>query len=70
MHDSKPINSLRPCIFGMDIFVSLEQDQHKGIDVFRALSALAEGILLSNVYTEACAKVCSQVFHDFTFKSL
>lgn len=34
-----------------------------------ALSGLAGGLLLFIVYTEVYAVVCSQIFHDFMFKS-
>lgn len=67
----KIINGPIPSICGMDISFSKsqEQDQHKGSGAIEALSDLAEGNWLSNVYREVCAEVCSQVFHDCMFKS-
>lgn len=67
----KIINGPIPSICGVDISFSAsrERDQHKGSKAIGALSDLAEGNWLSNVYREVCAEVCLQVFHDCMFKS-
>lgn len=48
----KIINGLIPSLCGMDISFTISQEQHKGSDPIRALSDLAEGNWLSNVYRE------------------
>ncbi len=65
------INGPIPSSCGVDISfcASQERDQHKGSEAIGALSDLAEGNWLSNVYREVCAEVRSQVFHDCMFKS-